>query len=318
MISLELVHTLMGLLFAGIAVVNARDAASPRRWGNAAFWGIYAASFLAGSHLSDLANGVLVFALVGVASTRRMGASRSDDDPREVREARARRWGNRLFVPALTIPAVTLLGAPVLKRATVGGAPLVDPKQVTLVALGTAIVVALVVGIGMLRPPPSAPMREARRLMDSVGWAAALPQLLAALGAVFAAAGIGQIVSTLAARWLPLGTPFAAVATYAVGMALFTIVMGNAFAAFPVMTAGIGLPLVVHRFGGDVTVMAAIGMLSGFCGTLMTPMAANFNIVPAALLELPDEYAVIKAQIPTGLFVLLSNILIMYFFVFRR
>lgn len=30
-------------------------------------------------------------------------------------------------------------------------------------------------------------------------------------------------------------------------------------------------------------------MLSGFCGTLMTPMAANFNIVPAALLELSDR-----------------------------
>ena len=43
--------------------------------------------------------------------------------------------------------------------------------------------------------------------------------------------------------------------------------------------------------------MAAIGMLSGFCGTLMTPMAANFNIVPAALLELADRNAVIKAQI---------------------
>ena len=94
--------------------------------------------------------------------------------------------------------------------------------------------------------------------------------------------------------------------------------MGNAFAAFPVMTAGIGLPLIVHQFGGNVTVMAAVGMLSGFCGTLMTPMAANFNIVPAALLELPDEYAVIKAQIPTALLMLAANTAIMYLFVFRK
>ena len=35
--------------------------------------------------------------------------------------------------------------------------------------------------------------------------------------------------------------------------------------------------------------IGAIGMLAGFCGTLMTPMAANFNIVPAALLELKDQ-----------------------------
>jgi uncharacterized membrane protein len=101
-------------------------------------------------------------------------------------------------------------------------------------------------------------------------------------------------------------------------MALFTMIMGNAFAAFPVMTAGIALPLIMTRFGGNVVVMSAVGMLSGFCGTLMTPMAANYNIVPAALLELPDEYAVIRAQIPTALLLLLANTLIMYLFVYRH
>jgi uncharacterized membrane protein len=85
-----------------------------------------------------------------------------------------------------------------------------------------------------------------------------------------------------------------------------------------VMTAGIALPLIMTRFGGNVVVMSAVGMLSGFCGTLMTPMAANYNIVPAALLELPDEYAVIRAQIPTALLLLLANTLIMYLFVYRH
>ncbi|XLM19849.1 DUF979 domain-containing protein, partial [Chromobacterium piscinae] len=77
-----------------------------------------------------------------------------------------------------------------------------------------------------------------------------------------------------------------AVLAYVLGMALFTMIMGNAFAAFPVMTAGIGIPFLVGTHHGDAAVMAAIGMFSGYCGTLMTPMAANFNIVPAALLEL--------------------------------
>ena len=49
----------------------------------------------------------------------------------------------------------------------------------------------------------------------------------------------------------------------------------------------------------------------------MTPMAANFNIVPAALLDLPDRNAVIKAQIPTAIPLLIGNILLMYFLVFR-
>jgi uncharacterized membrane protein len=63
--------------------------------------------------------------------------------------------------------------------------------------------------------------------------------------------------------------------------------------------------------------MAAIGMLSGYCGTLLTPMAANFNIVPAALLELPDKNAVIRAQVPTALTLLVCNVFLLYFLMFR-
>ena len=63
-------------------------------------------------------------------------------------------------------------------------------------------------------------------------------------------------------------------------------------------------------------VICSIGMLSGFCGTLMTPLAANFNLVPAALLELPDRYAVIKAQIPTALPLLIVNVVLMYVLAF--
>ena len=48
----------------------------------------------------------------------------------------------------------------------------------------------------------------------------------------------------------------------------------------------------------------------------MTPMAANFNLVPAALLELKDQNAVIKAQIPTAIPLLLANIALIYFLAF--
>ena len=104
---------------------------------------------------------------------------------------------------------------------------------------------------------------------------------------------------------------------YGLGMALFTMVMGNAFAAFPVMTAAIGLPLLIGQHHGDPAVVAAIGMLAGFCGTLMTPMAANFNVVPAALLELRDRNAVVKAQVPTALPLLAVNIALIWFLAFR-
>jgi uncharacterized membrane protein len=316
MITLEAIYILMGLMVAGVTLVNVLDKAHPSRWPNTVFWGLYAITFLAGSHLPHFVSGLLVLAMVGVASTGKIGSAGSASTTRQEREASATRWGNRLFLPALVIPAVTLAGTLVFKGLRVNGTPVVDPRQVTLISLGLATLLALAIGVLMLRPPALAPIREARRLLDSVGWAAVLPQMLAALGALFAAAGVGGVISTLLGRWIPLDVRLVVVVSYAVGMALFTIIMGNAFAAFPVMTAALGLPLIVHRFGGDPAVMAAIGMLSGFCGTLMTPMAANFNIVPAVLLELPDQYGVIKVQIPTALLLLLANIVLMFLLVF--
>lgn len=317
MIKLEFIYVLMGLMFLAVSIINLRDASNPKRLVNAAFWGIYAFTFLVGSYLPDFVSGSLVIVMVLVASIGKLGQTNAPTTSREERAASAKRWGNRLFVPVLIVPFVTLLGSTLLKSVSIAGQPLIDPKQVTVVSLGVATIVALILGLVMLKPSPAAPLNEARRLLDSVGWAAVLPQSLAALGAVFAAAGVGQVIAKLAGDYLPLGTPLAAVIAYAVGMALFTIIMGNAFAAFPVITAGIGLPLVIQQFGGNVVVVCAVGMLSGFCGTLMTPMAANYNIVPAALLELKDKYAVIKAQIPTGIMLLIANIIIMYTFAFK-
>lgn len=317
MIKVGAVYVLMGLLSAGVASVSGRDRTNPKRYNNAAFWGFYSATFLAGPFLPDVVNGVIVILMALVAGIGKLGPIPAESNTRAEREVSARRWGNRLFIPALAIPVITILGATLLRSIPIGAGALIDPKDMTIIWLGIATVGALIIGIVMLRPRPATPMIEARRLWDSVGWAAVLPQILAALGAVFAAAGIGKIVASLADKYLPLGTPLAAVIAYAVGMALLTVLMGNAFAAFPVMTAGIALPLIVQQFGGNVVVVTAVGMLSGFCGTLMTPMAANFNIVPAKLLELPDDNAVIRAQIPTALALLLANIVIMYFFAYR-
>ncbi|MGH6878413.1 MAG: DUF979 domain-containing protein [Rhizomicrobium sp.] len=317
MITLETAYVFAGFIFAGFAVLSARDGSNTRRFGNAAFWGLFAASFLCGSHLSDTENGLLALALAIVGGFRFLGAGRGSAARESERVASAVRRGNWLFVPALIVPVTALLGSLVLKNVFVAGAPLIDPKQATVISLALGVAIAWVVAAVWLRPRVLVPLDEGRRLMDAIGWASVLPQMLASLGAVFALAGVGKVVGTLATAWIPLGYPFAAVAAYCIGMALFTAVMGNAFAAFPVMTAAIGLPLIVHKFGGSPAIMSAIGMLSGFCGTLTTPMAANFNIVPAALLELPDRNAVIKAQLPTALLLLLCNMALMYVLVFR-
>ena len=294
MITLEWVYATSGLAFLGFSVLSLRDASNGKRFGNAAFWGLLALSFLLGSRIGDLANGVLVLALVLLGGFGALGHGKPETTSADERRENARSRGNWLFAPALIIPAVALSGTLFLKNAHVFGVTLVDAKQVTLISLALGAIIALATAIAWLRPPLLAPLQEGRRLVDTIGWAAILPQLLASLGALFTLAGVGKAVGAVATQYIPLDRPFEAVFVYCVGMALFTAVMGNAFAAFPVMTAAIGLPLIVHKFGGSPAIMAAIGMLSGFCGTLTTPMAANFNIVPAALLELPDRNGVIK------------------------
>ncbi len=317
MITLEHVYILAGLVLAAFAVLECLGAGNARRFGSALFWGLLAASFLFGSHLSDVANGVLALALILLGGFGLLAKGGAESTPQTERRKRAERHGNWLFAPALIIPVTALLGTLFLKNAAIDGMPLLDAKQITLISLGLGVLVALAVAMPWLRPPALAPLQEGRRLIDTIGWAAILPQMLAALGAVFALSGVGRAVGTVATQWLPLDHPLYAVTVYCVGMAMFTAIMGNAFAAFPVMTAAIGLPLIVHRFGGDPTIMGAVGMLSGFCGTLTTPMAANFNIVPAALLELPDRNGVIKAQIPTAIPLLVVNTILMYALVFR-
>lgn len=303
MIGLPALYALAGLLFAAYALLSLRS----RRWGNAAFWALLAASFLGGDRFGDFGNGLLVLALVVLAGT---GALKRGA-PTEPVEDGSRR-GNKLFLPALIIPVTALAGTLLLKDTG-----LIDPKQVTLVSLGIGVLIALAVLYAWLRPPALSALEDGRRLIDAVGWAAVLPQMLASLGAVFAVAGIGDLVGGAAQQVIPSGSLLAAVVAYALGMALFTIVMGNAFAAFPVMTAAIGLPLLVHHYGGNPAVVCAIGMLAGFSGTLMTPMAANFNIVPAALLELKDRNGVVKVQIATALPLLVANTLLIYFLAFR-
>jgi uncharacterized membrane protein len=320
MITLDHAYVLVGLMFAAFSVLTLGDRTHPTRVRSAVFWGLIAVSMLFGSWLGGLWNGVLVLALVAVGGLKKLGIGHPATTTLEERREGAVRRGNALFIPALIVPLVAV-GGTLAAKHTGAGAWLLSPVQTTLIALGLGCLIALIAAMAWLRPPVMAPVQEGRRLMDSIGWAAVLPQMLASLGAVFLASDVGGVVGQLVSQAVPLTSPLLAVVVYCLGMALFTVIMGNAFAAFPVMTAAIGLPFVVVQFGGDPAIVCAIGMLAGFCGTLMTPMAANFNVVPANLLELPDRDAalngVIRAQMPTALILLVVNMALMYAFAFR-
>jgi uncharacterized membrane protein len=313
MITLAWLYTLAGAMFAAFALLSALDRSNARRFGNAAFWGLMALSLLAGSYIGDLANGLLVLGLAGLAGFGAIGRGNPPTTSDAEREDHATRLDNKLFLPALIIPATALFGTLLYTYTPLGTSGLFEAKRETYVLLGLGVLLAIAVIFAWLRPPAIAPLQEGRRLIDSIGWAAVLPQMLAALGVVFAAAGVGTVIGDLTRAVIPDGNVLPAVIVFALGMVLFTMIMGNAFAAFPVMAAAIGVPILIQRYGGDPAVIGAIGMLAGFCGTLMTPMAANFNLVPAALLELRDRNAVIKAQVATALPLLAVNIALIYF-----
>ena len=320
-LALDDFYVLVGLLFAATAIMNLRDRSNPRRFTSALFWGLYALLYLAGGRMPPAATGLLMVAMALVAGVGLVRGGKANPPPEEARRASAARLGHRLLVPALAIPVVTMVGSTLLKdvRIDLGayGAPLLDPKNLTLVSMGCGSIVALALACWLTRATPLQGVREARRLIDAMGWAVVLPHMLAVLGLLFSEAGVGKAVAHITTSYIPMDSRLVACAAFCIGMALFTVVMGNGFAAFPVIAGGIGIPILVGVYHANPAVMAAIGMFSAYCGTLMTPMAANFNIVPAALLELPDKNAVIKAQLPTALPLLLANIVLLYFLMYR-
>jgi uncharacterized membrane protein len=316
MITVQWAYSLAGLMFAAFSGLSLLDRTNRKRFGNTAFWGLMALSLIAGSWLGDFANGLLLLALAGIAGFGLMGKGAPQSTSDEERTAWSSRFGNRLFLPALIIPITALVGTLVYNYTPLGTQGLIEAKRETYIFLCLGALLALAVLYAWLKPPPAAPLQEGRRLIDAIGWAAVLPQMLAALGVVFATAGVGTVIGEGARAVIPEGSIFLTVLVFAAGMALFTMIMGNAFAAFPVMATAIGVPLLIQTDHGNPAVIGAIGMLAGFCGTLMTPMAANFNIVPAALLELKDRNGVIKAQIGTALPLFAVNVVLIYVLAF--
>jgi uncharacterized membrane protein len=313
MIRLQHVYLLVGVFLGCVSWFGWRDRSNPRRWSTGLFWGLLAVAFLAGERLPAALMGALVLVLALLAGTGGVRAGVRPADPQAEQTARlgAARLGHRLLLPALLIPGFTLIAVLGLKHVRIQGVALLEPANLTLVALGLACLLALAAALRLTRASAVSAVGAGRRILDAIGWAALLPLLLATLGSVFSACGVGEAVAALVRLGVPADSRLAAVLAYGLGMVLLTMIMGNAFAAFPVMTAGVGLPLLIRLHGADPAIVGALGMLTGYCGTLLTPMAANFNIVPVALLELPEPYAVIRAQAPTAALLLLVNLALM-------
>lgn len=299
----EIFYCVIGLMFILNGVKALKDAGLKTRIGTAIFWFIVGFTFIAGPYLPKWITGLCVVIMACLTACRQVKQSSSDVPTEETTRANANKFGYWVFLPALTLAIVAVLVATFWKSLGANN------------AIGVSALIALIVALCLFKAKPSTAIKDGTRLLDNVGPTGLLPQVLSALGALFTAAGVGTVIANGVGMIVPEGSKLAAVAVYCIAMALFTVIMGNGFAAFSVITVGIGIPFVIAQ-GANPVVVGALGLTAGYCGTLITPMAANFNIMPAALLETKSKYAIIFAQLPVAIVMLVIHIILMYVLAF--
>lgn len=301
-ILLEIFYIMVGLFFILTMLFTLKDKNHKTRYGTALFWGILGVIFILGEVIPPVISGLLIVVIGALAAFNQINIGTIKELDSTFASLKANKIGIKIFVPSLIIALAALLIAQFTPISSVA-------------SIGISSIIALIATFLITRAKPMEFIEDSNRMFQSVGATAILPQLLAALGALFTAAGVGDIISNMISSFIPEGNILIGITAYCVGMAIFTAIMGNAFAAFSVITVGIGVPFVFAQ-GGDPIIASALAMTAGFCGTLMTPMAANFNVLPVALLETKDKNAVIKTQAIFALILLTIHIPLMYFLAF--
>ncbi|MGL4254135.1 MAG: DUF979 domain-containing protein [Fusobacteriaceae bacterium] len=299
---LDIMYIIAGLVSVITGVYAFFDKEHKKRVGTALFWIIFGGIFILGPLMNPVHVGglLLVMGLLTVTKNVTFGSQSNSDDA--YREAQSEKIGNSLFIPAASIGIVAFS---IAQFTNLGG----------LVGLGGGALAALLLTLFYTKENPKYIAYDSSRLLQQMGAAVILPQLLGSLGALFSKAGVGSVIATMMSGIVPEGSQLAGVVIYCVSMALFTMIMGNAFAAFAVITAGIGIPFLIN-LGANPAIVGALGLTSGYCGTLVTPMAANFNIVPTAILEMKDKNGIIKTQFPVAMILLVVQMFLMYFLAF--
>ncbi len=298
--SLDTVYVLTGLVLSIFSLLTFTDRSNSRRVGSGLFWLILGAIFIFGSLMPHWLTGMLVLLMVTLDGLGMVQRGTSEFKPEAAIKS------GSIFLPVIAIPVVTFALAIIFRLMGL------DANRGALVGLGFGGLLAMFICLRITRGDFRELMNQGRRLNESMGAVNILPQLLASLGVIFTAAGVGNLIAQGIVQIIPANNLFLLVLANCLGMALFTIVMGNSFAAFPVIATGVLVPLIIKPFGVNPAMAAIITLTAGSSGTLMTPMAANFNIVPAALLNMRDQYGVIRFQIPYALTIWSFHVLLLW------
>ena len=281
---LEVVYIVMGLITIYTGLKNALDRRNPSRIGTAVFWCALGLVIGFGRWIPAIANGVLIIIMTIPAIFKKVSAGTVERVTEEETSRLEKKVGMKVFLPALSIGACAIGFA-------------LFTNLGAIVGVGVGVIVAIILLMVFAKEnKPSTFLKDSERLLSTVGPLSMLPMLLACLGAIFTAAGVGDVIASYVEKVIPAGNLYVGIVVYAIGMVLFTMIMGNAYAAITVMTVGIGGPFVL-ALGANPAVVGMVALTIGFCGTLLTPMAANFNIVPVAMLDMKNRSGVIKNQV---------------------
>lgn len=292
---LEVVYIIIGLISMYTGIKNAADKENPSRVGTATFWVILGIVLAFGRWIPAKISGVLVIVMCIPAVMKKVKIGKNEKPTQEETKVNYEKVGMKIFAPALAIGVCAL-----------GFALFTDLGA--LVGVGAGVIVSAILLMVFLKSnTPKVLLNDSERMLSTVGPLSMLPMLLASLGAIFTAAGVGQVIADIVGNIIPKGNVNVGIIVYAVGMMLFTMIMGNAYAAITVMTVGIGAPFVL-AYGADPVVIGMVALTCGFCGTLLTPMAANFNIVPVALLDMKNKFTVIRNQVVVAFIMLAFQI----------
>lgn len=299
---LEIVYFLIGLILIYVGINNLQDKENPKSATTALFWGLLGVVIAFGRWIPEKYVGILILIMAVPPIFNLVKPGKNDVPTDEYTEKMSNKIGYKIFIPALMIGLFAILFATVFTKlgALVG---------VTLGVICAAITLKIMNNDTTI----STFLADNKRLLDMVGPLCMLPMFLASLGAIFTEAGVGEVIANLVGNIIPKGNVNVGIIVFAIGMVLFTMIMGNAFAAITVMTVGIGGPFVL-QYGADPALIGMLALTTGYCGTLMTPMAANFNIVPVAILEMEDKNGVIKNQIIPALIMIVVQIVYMIIF----
>ncbi|OJG75803.1 membrane protein [Enterococcus quebecensis] len=298
---LEVLYILMGLILIYTGIKNLLDKTNQHRYGTAYFWCALGIVIGGGRFIPSMISGILIFSMTLPAIFKKVGKGKSKLPSKEYMQQMSDKLGMKIFVPALSIGVFAIIFA-------------LFTKLGALVGVGIGVLVAILILMFYSKNnKPTTFLDDAADMLGTVGPLSMLPMLLASLGAVFTSAGVGTVISSAVSTVVPKGNVTIGIIIYALGMMAFTIIMGNAFAAITVMTVGIGAPF-VFAYGANPALIGMLALTCGYCGTLLTPMAANFNVVPVAMLEMKDKYGVIKNQWFIAIFMLVFQIVYMILF----